>query len=225
MDKDAGLENLRQENAWLKALLERHGIDWESETPQAYGQEDTELAGSAASASTSSGNSAPSMSTEEKVALFRGLFQGRPDVFARRWESNRGKSGYAPACANEWVDEVCGKPRVKCAECANRHLLPITDRVLFDHLSGKHVVGMYPLLDGDTCRFLAVDYDEGEWKDDASSFVETCRRNSGRFSFSRDDENITIRSSWTSVRVLKYQRTCRDQLSKAERRGACRSVS
>ena len=178
MNRDTELENFRQENARLKALLERRGIDWESETPQAYSQEDIKQVGSAAPALTPSGNSALSLSAEEKVALFRGLFQGRPDVFARRWESNRGKSGYAPACANEWADGVCGKPRVKCAECTNRNLLPITDRVLFDHLSGKHVVGMYPLLDGDTCRLLAVDFDEGEWKDDASSFAETCRTNS-----------------------------------------------
>lgn len=178
MEQDTELENLRQENAWLKALLERHGIDRESETPRAYSQEDSELVGSAAPAMIPSGHSAPSMSPEEKVALFRGLFQGRPDVFARRWESNRGKSGYAPACANEWVDGVCGKPKVKCAECTNRNLLPITERVLFDHLSGKHVVGIYPLLDSDTCRFLAVDFDEGEWKEDASSFAETCWTNS-----------------------------------------------
>src|SRR6185437_8060871 len=40
----------------------------------------------------------------EKVALFRRLFAGRADVFPVRWENTRtGKSGYAPACANEWV--------------------------------------------------------------------------------------------------------------------------
>ena len=48
----------------------------------------------------------------EKVTLFRRLFGGRTDVFPVRWENrNTGKSGYAPACANEWVRGVCGKPR------------------------------------------------------------------------------------------------------------------
>jgi hypothetical protein len=54
----------------------------------------------------------------EKIALFRSLFAGRADVFPVRWENRKtAKSGYAPACANEWVKGICGKPRVKCGEC------------------------------------------------------------------------------------------------------------
>jgi hypothetical protein len=57
-------------------------------------------------------------SSEEKIALFRSLFRGREDVYPRRFESRKtGKSGYAPACANEWVRDICEKPRIKCAEC------------------------------------------------------------------------------------------------------------
>ncbi len=49
--------------------------------------------------------------TAEKVALFRRLFAGRSDVFPLRWENAKtGKAGYAPACANEWIRGVCGKP-------------------------------------------------------------------------------------------------------------------
>ena len=40
---------------------------------------------------------------ENKIALFRRLFRGRSDVFPIRWENRKtGRSGYAPACANEW---------------------------------------------------------------------------------------------------------------------------
>jgi hypothetical protein len=43
-------------------------------------------------------------SAAEKIALFRRLFAGRADVFPVRWENRKtAKSGYAPACANEWV--------------------------------------------------------------------------------------------------------------------------
>jgi len=60
----------------------------------------------------------------EKIALFRRLFAGRTDVFPLRWENrNTGKSGYAPACANEWVRGVCGKPQVKCGDCPIRRFL------------------------------------------------------------------------------------------------------
>lgn len=48
--------------------------------------------------------------SEAKIALFRSLFRGRQDVYPRRFGSRRtGKSGYAPACANEWVPGVCEK--------------------------------------------------------------------------------------------------------------------
>lgn len=65
-----------------------------------------------------------------KVALFRSLFRGREDVYARRFDSPKtGKSGYAPACANEWVRGICRKPTIKCADCAHRKFLPVTDEV------------------------------------------------------------------------------------------------
>jgi hypothetical protein len=50
-------------------------------------------------------------SATDKIALFRRLFGGRTDVFPARWDNPKtGRSGYAPACTNEWVRGVCGKP-------------------------------------------------------------------------------------------------------------------
>ena len=41
------------------------------------------------------------LSLQEKVELFRSLFRGREDVFARRWYSKAsGKGGYQPVCQN-----------------------------------------------------------------------------------------------------------------------------
>jgi hypothetical protein len=58
------------------------------------------------------------VSPSDKLALFRQLFRGREDVFARLWVNPKKQTkGYAPACANEWVRGVCEKPRVKCGEC------------------------------------------------------------------------------------------------------------
>src|SRR5512133_706441 len=68
----------------------------------------------------------------EKISLFHSLYRGRDDVYPRRFESRRtGKSGYQPACANEWVRGICDKPRVKCLDCPSRRFLPITDDVMF----------------------------------------------------------------------------------------------
>ncbi len=118
-----------------------------------------------------------------KIALFRSLFRVRDDVYARRFESKRtGKSGYAPACANEWVRGVCEKPRVKCADCPHRRFLPLTDDVVRWHLSGcdpdgePFVAGGYPLFQDETCAFLAIDFDKSEWSADSKAYLETCRR-------------------------------------------------
>lgn len=154
------LARLRAENARLIALLEAHGIDWQSRpepSPPASVQDISKL------------------STQEKVTLFRRLFRGRDDVYPVRWESKvSGKSGYAPACANEWREGVCDKRRVKCADCGNRQPVPLSDSVIYDHLAGKHTVGVYPLLEDDTCHFLAVDFDEAEWPADGRAFVQSC---------------------------------------------------
>jgi superfamily II DNA or RNA helicase/very-short-patch-repair endonuclease len=117
-----------------------------------------------------------------KIALFRSLFRGRDDVYPRRFESRRtGRSGYQPACGNEWVRGICEKPRIRCSECSHRLLPPVTDEVVRWHLSGRDpsgapfVMGVYPMLLDETCFFLAVDFDGDAWMDDAKVFRQACR--------------------------------------------------
>ena len=117
-----------------------------------------------------------------KIGLFRSLFRGRTDVYPLRFESKKtGKAGYSPACANEWIRGVCEKPRIKCADCANRRFLPVTDDVIRWHLSGhtdqggSFVAGVYPMLLDEACYFLAADFDGEKWQDDAGAFMEVCR--------------------------------------------------
>jgi superfamily II DNA or RNA helicase len=158
--QDDQLTALQLENARLISLLESHGIEWRLRPPSAKPASEPE----------------PSrLSTGEKVALFRRLFRGRTDVYSVRWESKTtGKTGYSPACANEWLAGVCEKPRIKCGDCGKRLLKPLSDSVIYDHLAGKYTVGVYPLLEDDTCYFLAVDFDEAEWRDDARAFIQSC---------------------------------------------------
>ena len=118
-----------------------------------------------------------------KIELFRSRFRGREDVYPRRFESRKtGKAGYAPACANEWVPGVCQKPRIKCTDCPNRRFFPIIDEVIGWHLSGRDargfdfVMGVYAMLQDETCFFLAEDFDREDWRPDAAAFLETCRR-------------------------------------------------
>lgn len=120
---------------------------------------------------------------DAKIHLFRSLFRGRNDVYPLRFESRKtGRSGYQPACANEWVRGVCEKPRIKCFDCPNRRFLTITDDVIRWHLTGSNdsghnfVMGIYPMLLDESCYLLAVDFDRESWQDDARALAETCRQ-------------------------------------------------
>ena len=55
-----------------------------------------------------------------------------------RFESRKtGKQGYSPACANEWVRDVCGKPKISCSRCQHQKFLPVTDVVIRHHSEHK----------------------------------------------------------------------------------------
>lgn len=115
-----------------------------------------------------------SMEMPELIALYRDLFYGRQDVFAVRWENEKaGTHGYAPKCKNEWDRNICGKShRIKgaCKKCAYRENQEITDKLIQQHFTGTGrnalVMGVYPLLEDETCRFLAIDFDKGNWQDE-----------------------------------------------------------
>ena len=127
----------------------------------------------------------PTLSLDEKITLFRNLFRGREDVFARRLYSKAsGKSGYQPVCLNEWNPQLCNKKRFKCTECPNRQFKAITHDDLYRHLEGKSedgcdVMGLYVMLTDNTCHFLCVDFDdkmcEHGYQNDVCSFVEVCK--------------------------------------------------
>jgi superfamily II DNA or RNA helicase len=164
MDESAKLENYRAENARLIALLEAHGIDWQKTANLVSVQP------------SSKESEISKLSTDKKVELFTRLFRGRPDVYPVRWESQKtGKVGYSPVCLNEWRAGVCDKPRIKCSNCSKQLFKPLTEVMIYEHLAGKHTIGVYPLLTDDTCHFLAVDFDEADWREDVRAFALSCR--------------------------------------------------
>ena len=117
---------------------------------------------------------------KEKIELFMSLFRGRSDVFAKRWQSAKtGTGGYQPACANEWRDGICPKPKIKCADCSNRKFQPLTEAVIEAHLRGedklcRDVIGIYPMLENETCYFIVIDFDKENWQVDIRAFRSLC---------------------------------------------------
>ena len=164
----AECERLRKENVRLRTILGVHDPVPEHPVPSAPGPAPTPLPfGTVPEAST----------PEQKIALFRGLFRGREDVYAVRWEGKGGKAGYSPVGVMDWRAIHAARPeeRKKVAR-KTRMLLPLTDDAIRKHLTGKQTIGVYPLLPDETCWFLALDFDKKSWMADAGAFLATCRR-------------------------------------------------
>ena len=106
-------------------------------------------------------------SEASKVGMFRRLFRGRDDVYAYRWEGRDGKTGYSPALRPGIRRQKGQRPDVKA-------LLPLDDEAIQSHLRGHRVVGIYPLLDDETCWFLAIDFDKASWQSDVVEVMRSC---------------------------------------------------
>ena len=165
------LQELEKENARLKKILEEHGISYSVTESTITRSLQTEAS--------------IRLSLQEKVALFHSVFQGREDVFAKRWYSfTTKKSGYQPVCEREWNREFCDKRKYKCADCPNRKFASLSYGYIYNHLAGKDefgrdVVGLYPVRKDNTCHFLCADFDdkscEHGYKNDVLTFVKVCK--------------------------------------------------
>lgn len=115
-------------------------------------------------------------SPEQKIELFLNLFTARSSVYPKLWEnSQKGTKGYSPACKNEWVKELCGKPKIKCTDCPNQAFLKLDACAVKDHLQGKHTIGTYAICEDDSCRFLVADFDGQGWAADVLAYKSAGR--------------------------------------------------
>ncbi len=104
---------------------------------------------------------------DAKVAFFQALFAARTDIYATRIENSRtGWKGWLPAVRGGWQR---GTPHEK------RDYLPLSADVLAAHLKGDAHVGVYPLLDGDRCWWLAADFDGQDALTEALMYVKAGR--------------------------------------------------
>ena len=104
---------------------------------------------------------------EVKVDFFAALFAARIDIYATRWENARtGKAGWLPAVRGGWRKGVRHE---------DRDYLPLSKHVLRTHLTGDVHVGLYPLLDGDLCWWLAADFDGPMAMLDALAYLKAAR--------------------------------------------------
>ena len=114
------------------------------------------------------------LSLEEKIDLYRSIFRGREDIYARRWTQWE-KGGYAPAYSfdrQEFNTHRANGWSLK--DFPNKQKNRLTERVTHDHLAWREVVGIYPLLTDNTSYFIAADFDKSSWKEDTKKLYDTC---------------------------------------------------
>lgn len=103
----------------------------------------------------------------EKIRLYMSLFKGREDVFAHKYfNKKQGKMVFGPVRSKSWER----KPE-------DGEYAPFDERVVDHHLRGFDgmIAGVFPICLDDSCHFLAIDLDKGEWQRDAEVLREVCK--------------------------------------------------
>lgn len=164
---------LQRENQRLKELLEQAGIDYSS---------CLEENAAARSVPDQRKRILPFAITESVARHFFARFWGREDVYAKRSVNKKtGKAGYFPQCDNFWYYGVCpkaNKVKIQCNKCENQSYSKLGIVQVMEHLKGEKedasdVIGVYPLLPDDTCRFIVFDFDNHEKGAEEKDFANT----------------------------------------------------
>ena len=149
------LDRLRTENARLSRLLGLRG-------------QDTTPASEQLAAPENPGWVTMGSSAQDKLTLYADLFRARSDVYALYWENLRaGTDGWMPAVAGRWRKGI---------DRRSARYLPLTHEVIAEHLADKNTfIGLYPLLEDNSCCFLVADFDGPAAMLDALAYAKAAR--------------------------------------------------
>ncbi len=184
------IEYLEKENQYLKSLLDNAGISYDiplSVEKQSIFDPDQ------------GARILPKEITAEDANAFFSMFWGRTDVYSKRSiKKSTGEVSYYTQCNNFWKN---GCPRingskVKCQDCDKRAYKKLEKQQIIAHLKGvaedaTDVIGIYPLLEDGTCRFIVFDFDNHEkdaekqdfanvddtWQEEVDALREICVMN------------------------------------------------
>jgi len=94
---------------------------------------------------------------EQKIELFKSLFIGRSDVFAKYWVSRDGlKKGYSPATYTFKGSDY----------------IPVSNEIIQQHLEGKIRLGTYVVVNQTMAKFLVIDLDKASFTEDARAIKQ-----------------------------------------------------
>lgn len=155
------VRDLQDENKRLKEQLEKANIPYDTENVFGDKIENMEEYDP-----DQGGRISPKYITKDLANRYFSMFWGRTDVYAKRGA----KGGYFPQCNNRWNNRLCPKQqgvKQSCETCGHREWTKLTPEKIINHLlgykeDGSDVLGVYPLLEDGTCRFLVFDFDNHE---------------------------------------------------------------
>lgn len=109
---------------------------------------------------------------QDKIHIFMNYFNGRKDVFEKIYYNQKTqKLGWSIACDIEFKPG-CRKGKIKnpCTNCPVAQYTHLDEDIIEDHFLGRNKgIGIFPLLQDDTCNFLAFDFDDDSWFEDMYS--------------------------------------------------------
>lgn len=166
------MKSLEKENQYLKSLLDQAGISYHVPV---------ETKGVDLFEPDQGKRIIPREITDKDANLFFSMFWGRTDVYAKRTvKKSTGEVNYYTQCYNYWKK---GCPRmsgskIRCQDCKRQAYKKLGKHQIITHLRGvsenaTDVIGVYPLLEDDTCRFLVFDFDNHEKNAEKCDFANT----------------------------------------------------
>lgn len=187
---ESRIKSLEQENQYLKTLLKEAG------SPYAYGDV---IKNDSRYDADQGARIIHREITEIDANFFFSMFWGRTDVYAKRTvKKATGEVNYYPQCYNFWkpgCPRVTGS-KIKCRDCKKQAYKNLQKEQITAHLRGNaedatDVIGIYPLLPDNTCRFLVFDFDNHDkdaekhdfanvdehWKEEVDTLRKICELN------------------------------------------------
>ncbi|MDE7178689.1 MAG: DEAD/DEAH box helicase family protein [Lachnospiraceae bacterium] len=170
LELEKRIQCLEKENQYLKNLLADAGISYSIKDIDDVGNEYDPNQGA---------RIIPREITETEAKAFFSMFWGRTDVYSKRTiKKSTGEVNYYTQCYNFWKNgcpRIAGS-KVRCQDCQRRAYKELKKEQIIDHLKGNledatDVIGVFPLLADDTCRFIAFDFDNHEKDAGKSDFA------------------------------------------------------
>ena len=182
---------LEKENQYLKDLLDQAGISYKQDIQDLRKENYDPNQGACIIQK-------KQIAAEDANQFFR-MFWGRTDIYSQRTiKKSTGEVNYYPQCYRFWKNgcpKYYGKS-ISCGMCDNPAFKELKKEQIISHLLGRKddatdVIGVYPLLPDDTCRFIVYDFDNHEkgaekndfanidesWKEEVDSLRKICEIN------------------------------------------------